>query len=124
MAKLFLFSASVFGFLGVAFGAFAAHALKARVSAGDLEIFKTAALYQLLHAVVLLFLGSFHLLHPSLLGKAAGGFFIFGILVFSGSLYLLVLCQARWLGAVTPLGGVSLLLGWALLITLFARRVA
>jgi uncharacterized membrane protein YgdD (TMEM256/DUF423 family) len=124
MARFFFLSGASSGFLAVALGAFGAHALKVRVSAIDLEIFKTAALYQLLHSVVLLFLGSFSASHPSPLLKIAGSSFVFGVVVFSGSLYFLVLCQARWLGAFTPIGGVSLLVGWGLLFAFFARSGA
>lgn len=99
------------GFLGVALGAFGAHAIKARVSPEMLAIWQTGVLYHLIHALVLLAL--------ALYARATGAdirwgasFFLTGILIFSGSLYALVLSGVRILGAVTPLGGVALLIGW------------
>jgi len=103
---------ALLGFLGVAFGAFGAHGLKARVSPEMLEIFKTGAHYQLVHAVVLLVLGALApRLEPSC-ARWAGILFTAGVLVFSGSLYALVFSGNRQLGAITPLGGVLLLSGW------------
>jgi uncharacterized membrane protein YgdD (TMEM256/DUF423 family) len=102
------------GALGVALGAFGAHALKSRLTADDLAIFETAVRYQLFHAVALLGLAAWT-------DRAAGGKLVWaarafglGVLIFSGSLYLLVLTQQRWLGAITPLGGVALIGGWIL----------
>ncbi len=99
--------AAVFGFLFVLFGAFGAHGLEGRVDARGLEIWKTAVLYHALHALVLLALA----LRPPV---ARGPFrcFAAGIAIFSGSLYLLVLTGQKWLGAITPLGGLVLLAGW------------
>jgi uncharacterized membrane protein YgdD (TMEM256/DUF423 family) len=105
---------SVLGFLGVAAGAFGAHALRGSLSADRLEIFETAVRYQLIHALALLMAGS-------LGASRAGWAFFLGIVVFSGSLYLLVLMDRRWLGAVTPIGGVLFLAGWVLL-ALASRR--
>lgn len=109
------------GFTGVAAGAFAAHALKARLTAVDLAIFETAVRYQLIHALALLAVdalgwsgrGQAPAVQPWL--RAAGWCFTAGIVVFSGSLYLLVATGVRKLGAVTPLGGLALLAGWAVL---------
>lgn len=115
MARTLLFLGSIYGFLAVALGAFAAHALRAHVVPEDLEIFKTATTYQLAHSVVLLIVGVFALWRPGQGFERAGLAFAIGILIFSGTLYLLVLTQTRWLGAITPIGGVSLLVGWALL---------
>lgn len=113
--RLFGFMGAVAGFLGVAFGAFGAHALKARLSAPDLQIFETAVRYHLVHAVALLALAALAHRIPAGVASLAGWSFTTGILVFSGSLYLLVLTGPRWLGAVTPLGGTALLVGWAAL---------
>ncbi len=113
--RLFGAIGAVAGFLGVALGAFGAHALKARLSADDLVIFETAVRYHLVHAVALLALAA---LAPRISSGAlslAGWSFSTGILIFSGSLYLLVLTGPRWLGAVTPVGGTALLVGWAAL---------
>jgi len=95
------------GALAVACGAFGAHGLKARVEPDLLEIWHTAAHYHLLHAVVLLALTS------SSHAPGVGGWLIFvGTIIFSGSLYTLVLTDTRWLGAITPIGGVCLIAGW------------
>ncbi|HSR70722.1 MAG TPA: DUF423 domain-containing protein [Acidobacteriota bacterium] len=107
-----LLAASVLGFLGVAAGAFGAHGLKSRLSQEMLEIFDTGVRYHLLH--VLAVLASAWVLdrlqQPSALW--AGWLFVAGILIFSGSLYMLSLTGTRWLGAVTPVGGVAFLAGW------------
>ena len=99
-------------FLAVALGAFGAHSLKGILSANDtLEIWKTAVLYHLAHAIALLAL--------ALQGAQNRGAFILlvaGVVIFSGSLYLLALTNVRWLGAITPLGGLCFLAGWAWLI--------
>ena len=111
----FLFLGSVFGFLSVAFGAFGAHALKDRLVPADLEIFKTAVLYQMVHALALVAVGLWLRSQPSASVERAGWAFVVGTVVFCGSLYFLVLTGPRALGAITPIGGVSFLLGWAFL---------
>ena len=112
MLRIYLLLAALFGFSGVALGAFAAHGLKARLSAEYLAVFHTAVQYQMIHALALLAVG---LLGPQLPGRlltAAGGLFALGILLFSGSLYLLVLSGVGALGIVTPFGGLAFLAGW------------
>ncbi|MGH7818297.1 MAG: DUF423 domain-containing protein [Candidatus Binatia bacterium] len=105
---------SVSGFLAVAAGAFGAHGLKGVLAPDRLEIFETAVRYQMYHSLALVLAGS--------LGAfRAGWAFLLGVVIFSGSLYLLVLTDRRWLGAVTPVGGALFLLGWVLL-ALNARR--
>lgn len=95
-------------FLGVALGAFGAHALKGTLAANDTaEVWKTAVLYHFIHALALLVLAAL----PAT-NRAAAGLFIAGIVIFSGSLYLLALTNIRWLGAITPLGGLCFLAGW------------
>lgn len=96
------------GFVGVALGAFGAHALRSKVTADDLEIWKTATLYLFVHTLM-------GLLAIQLNNVRAAAMFLLGVTLFSGSLYTLVLSQVRILGAVTPLGGVSFLLGWLML---------
>jgi uncharacterized membrane protein YgdD (TMEM256/DUF423 family) len=110
--------AGALGFLGVALGAFGAHGLRARVPSELLEIWKTGVLYHLLHALAMLAVvaAGERIARPRLVC----GMFAAGIVVFSGSLYLLVLTGARWWGAVTPLGGAAFLAGWAVL-AVFAR---
>jgi uncharacterized membrane protein YgdD (TMEM256/DUF423 family) len=115
MSQFFILSGAVLGFLSVAFGAFGAHALQGAASLRDLDAFKTAAHYQLAHALILVCVGLAFRSTPSALLKFSGYAFLFGTLVFSGTLYLLVLTQTRVWGAVTPIGGISLLVGWALL---------
>jgi uncharacterized membrane protein YgdD (TMEM256/DUF423 family) len=103
---------AVFGFAGVALGAFGAHGLRGRLEPRMLEVFETAVRYQLVHAVLLvaLSLGWDKLSKPA--ASVAGACFVGGIVVFSGTLYALVASGVRWLGAVTPLGGTALIVGW------------
>jgi uncharacterized membrane protein YgdD (TMEM256/DUF423 family) len=110
--RTFTMIGAVLGFLAVAAGAFGAHALRARLTPADLEIFETAARYQMYHALALLGAAWVAARWPGGAATAAGWLFLAGTVVFSGSLYLLVLTGQRWLGAVTPLGGVALLAGW------------
>ena len=101
-------SSAVVGFCAVALGAFGAHGLKPLLERlQTTEAWHTAALYHLVHAAVLLFVAS-----REPLPKAAWWLFFAGILVFSGSLYVLAVTNLRWLGAITPLGGLCLLGGW------------
>jgi uncharacterized membrane protein YgdD (TMEM256/DUF423 family) len=105
---------AVLGFLGVAAGAFGAHALREAVTADRLAVFETAVRYQMYHALALLAVGAIG-------ADRAGWAFLAGTTIFSGTLYLLVLTDRRWLGAITPIGGVLLLAGWVLLV-LASRR--
>jgi uncharacterized membrane protein YgdD (TMEM256/DUF423 family) len=108
------------GLLGVALGAFGAHALEGRLTPGDLAVFETAVRYQMYHALALLAVSWLVQRHaPG--GLVAGWAFSVGILVFSGSLYVLVLSGQRWLGAVTPVGGIAFLVGWTFLLLAFLR---
>jgi uncharacterized membrane protein YgdD (TMEM256/DUF423 family) len=106
---------SILGALGVAAGAFGAHALKTRLPVEDLAIFETAARYQMYHALGLLAVGFVASKIDSGIVRSAGWMLIFGSLVFSGTLYALVLTGVRVLGAVTPIGGLALILAWILL---------
>jgi uncharacterized membrane protein YgdD (TMEM256/DUF423 family) len=115
MERTFIFLGSIFAFLGVALGAFAAHALESRLEPRLLEVFETGTRYQTTHALALLLLGLVLGRWPGGLGIWAGWAFVAGILLFSGSLYILALSGVRAWGAVTPLGGVSFLVGWVLL---------
>jgi uncharacterized membrane protein YgdD (TMEM256/DUF423 family) len=112
MERLFFALGSVSGFLGVAIGAFAAHALKGRVAPDLLMVFETGVRYQIYHALALLAVGWACTRWPGKAVNASGWLFVAGTLIFSGSLYALSLSGARWLGAVTPLGGLALLAGW------------
>jgi len=109
------------GAIAVAAGAFAAHALKARLDARSLEVFETGARYQMYHALALLAVGWATTRWPGPLATWAGWLFLVGTLIFSGSLYALALTGVRWLGAMTPAGGLCFLGGW-LCLALAARR--
>jgi len=113
---LFLRTAAALGGLAVLLGAFGAHGLKPRVSADLLEIFETGVRYHFYHALALLAAALATPLWDTRWAAAACSAWVLGILIFSGSLYLLTLTGARWLGAITPLGGLALIAGWALLI--------
>lgn len=115
MARLFLIVGAIAAGIGVAAGAFGAHGLETRVTPARLETFQTGVTYQMYHALALLFVGWAVLQGGGWPIHAAGYCFIAGILIFSGSLYLLVLTDTPWLGAITPFGGVAFIAGWALL---------
>ncbi|MBE7374969.1 DUF423 domain-containing protein [Pseudomonas lopnurensis] len=112
MIRPYLVLAALFGLSGVALGAFAAHGLKSRLSADYLAIFQTGVHYQLIHALALFGVALLALHLPSRLLTWAGGLFILGIALFSGSLYLLTLTGVGKLGIITPLGGTAFLAGW------------
>lgn len=121
MVRVFAVLGSVLAFLAVALGAFGAHGLRGRLSAADLDTFEVAVRYQMYHALALIAVALVSARWPGSLAVWAGWSFLAGSLVFSGSLYLLVLTGTRALGAVTPIGGVGLLLGWTLLAIHLAR---
>lgn len=106
---------AVFGLLAVAAGAFGAHSLKAILDPDRLTIFETAARYQMYHALALLVCGLAARSFGERACRTAAWAFVAGILLFSGSLYALALSGLRWLGALTPLGGLAFLVGWGLL---------
>jgi uncharacterized membrane protein YgdD (TMEM256/DUF423 family) len=114
-ARLFLALGCITALLGVAIGAFGAHALKARIAPELLTVYRTGVEYHFYHALGLLLVGlaAFHLPDSALL-RAAGWTMLAGILLFSGSLYLLALTGLGWLGAITPLGGACFIAAWAL----------
>jgi len=100
------------GFLAVALGAFGAHALKEHLAALQMtDVWQKAVFYHLIHAVVLLLLAS-----RPVVPRLPWRFFLAGIILFSGSLYLLAYTGVHWLGAITPFGGLSLLAGWLILV--------
>jgi len=115
MARTFVRLGAIAGFFGVAFGAFGAHLLRGRLAPDLLAVFDTGVRYQLVHAVALVIVGIAAGRKPARLVVAAGWCFAGGIALFSGSLYLLALTGTAMFGAVTPLGGVLLLCGWACL---------
>ena len=116
-AKAVLILAGVLGALSVGIGAFGAHGLEATLTAnGRVETFETAVKYQFYHTLALLLLGILMLnFQQSYLSYAAYAF-TGGIVVFSGSLYVLALTNITWLGAITPIGGLGFILGWIFLV--------
>jgi uncharacterized membrane protein YgdD (TMEM256/DUF423 family) len=112
--------AAGFGFLAVALGAFGAHGLRARLGLGGIELWKTAAFYHLVHAAALLALSL--AMDRLRAGRFICWMFVGGMVVFSGSLYLLALTGWSWLGAVTPFGGMMFLIGWLALAFTSGRR--
>jgi uncharacterized membrane protein YgdD (TMEM256/DUF423 family) len=110
--RLFIVIGAVSGFLGVAAGAFGAHGLRGRLTPDLLAVFETAARYQLYHALALIAAAWVASRWPGALASTAGWLFVAGTVVFSGSLYALAVSGLRWLGAVTPVGGLCLLAGW------------
>lgn len=124
--KFFIQAGAILGLVGVALGAFGAHALRAMLeSTGRAATFETAVKYQFYHALALVLVGVLMQLvgnNPTavrLLGWA-GYSFLGGVLIFSGSLYVLCFTGITWLGAITPLGGVAMIAGWALLFWAFS----
>lgn len=118
MAQLGFFLGALGGLLSVAFGAFGAHALRDRLDAYSLGVFETAVQYQFYHSLALLIAGLLLIQFPaSVLLKSSVVLFVLGILVFSGSLYILSLSGVRWWGAVTPLGGLAFIAAWACMAT-------
>ena len=109
---------ALMGLLGVGLGAFGAHGLKSVATTEGLAWWETGARYHLIHALALVLLGLLQHHRPG--GDAAGWSFLLGTLVFSGTLYAMALGAPRWFGAITPLGGLGLMLGW-LLLALHAR---
>ncbi len=115
MARWWILLGAINGFLAVTAGAFAAHGLKQRLTPDLLAVFETAARYHMYHALALLAVGWLAARNQGMLTTLAGGCFLVGIILFSGSLYALVLTHTPRLGAVTPFGGTLLLVGWLLL---------
>ena len=114
--KNLLISAALAALLAVAFGAFGAHGMKNMLSEADMAIYRTAVDYHMWHALGLALIGLLAERYPDARGfRWAGGAMMIGLLLFSGSLYALSLSGLRWLGMITPLGGLSFMAGWALM---------
>jgi uncharacterized membrane protein YgdD (TMEM256/DUF423 family) len=113
--RFFFAAGAVAGLIGVALGAFGAHALRERLTPDLLAIFETGVRYHFYHALALLAAAYAAARWPEGNAGLAGWLFIAGIVLFSGSLYVLALTGIRWLGAITPLGGVAFIAGWTLL---------
>jgi len=112
MDRVFFALGSLSGFLAVGLGAFASHALKSRLDADLLAVFETGVRYQMYHALALLAVGWACTRWPGPAVTASGWLFVAGTLLFSASLYALALTGARWLGMITPFGGLAFLAGW------------
>jgi uncharacterized membrane protein YgdD (TMEM256/DUF423 family) len=121
MEKLFFIAGAVSAFIGVAAGAFGAHALKSRLGADLMAVFEVGVRYQMYHAFALIATAWAISRWPGSAASAAGVLFIIGTVLFSGSLYLLSLTGVRWLGAITPLGGLALLVAWGCLVWAVAK---
>ncbi len=121
MGRVLFGLGAILGFLGVAAGAFGAHAIRERVSPERLDNWKTAADYQLWHSLAPIASALIAVRWASGSAAAAGWCFVAGVVVFSGSLYALALTDRRKLGAITPIGGVLFLAGWAFLVVAAIR---
>ncbi|WP_373062204.1 DUF423 domain-containing protein [Gemmatimonas sp.] len=122
MERLFIIIGALSGAIGVAAGAFGAHALKARVEPRMLEVFETGARYQMYHAIAMLAAAWIVTRFPGALANASGWLFLAGTVLFSGSLYAMTLTGIRALGAITPLGGVCFIAGWVCIALAAMRR--
>ena len=116
MGRTFFAIGALFAFLAVAAGAFGAHALKERLAAERLVQFELAARYQMYHALALIAAAWASERFPGGASRASGWLFVIGILIFCGTVYGLAFGAPRWLGAITPIGGVCFLVGWILLV--------
>lgn len=116
MDRIFFVAGSIVAFFAVALGAFAAHGLKPRLTPEMLAVFEVGVRYQMYHALALFAVAWASSRWPDSRAHFAGWAFLFGIVVFSGSLYVLSLTGIRWIGAITPIGGVAFLIGWIILV--------
>ncbi len=116
MDRFFFITGSISAFIGVALGAFAAHGLKSKLPAEMFNIFEVGVRYHMYHALALLAVAWASSRWPGSSITAAGWLFVLGTIIFSGSLYFLALGGPRWLGAITPIGGIAFLIGWLLLV--------
>ena len=122
--KTFIIIGAINAFLSVALGAFGAHALEGKISQKYIEVWNTGVHYQMFHAIGILIIGVLMgTVAPNSLLSWSGWFMLIGIVLFSGSLYVLSLSGIKVLGAITPLGGVSFLAAWVLLIVFAAKTL-
>lgn len=115
MSKTILLTASAFLALAVVVGAFGAHLLKSTISSEILTVYNTGVEYHFYHALGLLLVGILSVIRPSALLKWSAIFLVLGMVLFSGSLYTMAITGIRWIGAITPIGGLSFIAGWILL---------
>ena len=123
MTKTILLSASILLALAVAIGAFGAHGLKAHLSTEMLQTYKTGVEYHFYHALGLLLIGILSISFPSGLLNWSAILLTIGIILFSGSLYVLAITGIKWLGAITPFGGLSFIAGWVLLFVAVLKKM-
>jgi uncharacterized membrane protein YgdD (TMEM256/DUF423 family) len=123
MGKTILMTVSVLLALAVALGAFGAHGLKSQLSSDMMQTYKTGVEYHFYHALGLLLIGILAVSYPSELMKWSAILILTGIILFSGSLYALAISGIKWLGAITPLGGLSFIAGWILLFLAVWKKV-
>jgi len=112
MERVFFLFGTVSALVGVAAGAFGAHGLKGRLDPEMLSVFEVGVRYQMYHAFALFAAAGAHTKWPSRFVRIGGWLFVIGTIIFSGSLYLLSVSGVKWLGAITPLGGLAFLAGW------------
>lgn len=122
MGKTIITTAALLLALAVAIGAFGAHALESRLSADMLQTYNTGVKYHFYHALGLLLTGILAMQYPSKLMNWSALMLGVGILLFSGSLYVLAITGIRWLGAITPFGGISFIAGWVLLFLAIRKK--
>lgn len=123
MCKQILMTASILLALAVAIGAFGAHGLKAHLSSEMLQTYKTGVEYHFYHALGLLLIGVLSISYPSSLLNWSAILLVIGIVLFSGSLYVLAITGIKWIGAITPLGGLSFIAGWIFLLVAVWKKV-
>jgi len=121
MERRLLAVGALMGFLAVVMGTFGAHVLDQKLSPKMLGVFDVGARYHMYHALAIICTAWVYHDHPGRVSAAAGCFFVVGVILFSGSLYLLAVTGARWLGMVTPIGGMAFLAGWGLLLVAALR---
>ena len=119
MAKSLIIYGSIFSLLAIILGAFGAHGLKNILDDYGKEIFQKAVFYHFVHAISIILLGSLENQFSNINLSISGYCFIFGIILFSGSLYLLSITNIKLLGAITPIGGIGFIVGWAYMIYTF-----
>jgi len=122
MSNLFIGMGAISAFISVAAGAFGAHALKQVLEADMLAVYHTAVDYQFFHSLGLIAIGTLHKISPRHCHSAAAWTMLAGIAVFSGSLYILSISGSKWLGMITPVGGIGFLAAWLILALCYLTR--
>ena len=120
--KVWIIFGSFFSLLAVVLGAFGAHVLKNILSQHSKEIYETAIFYHFIHSLAIIFVAILNSQYDNINLSYSFYFFLFGIIIFSGSLYVLALSEIKWLGAITPIGGMLFIFGWAYMIVTFYKH--